>query len=118
MSERNSVLVLEDEALIALDLESMLSDAGWQVIGPAGTLSKARALLDGMQPDLACLDLNIGDTTSHDLARDLLSRGVPVVFISGRDVRALPDDLRGVPLLGKPIDESELHRTLRAAVSA
>jgi CheY-like chemotaxis protein len=88
------VLVLEDEALIALDLEAMLLDAGWSVMGPAGTLDRARALLARRAPMLACLDLNLGRETSHDLARDLLAQGVPVVFVSGRDARALPEDLR------------------------
>jgi DNA-binding response OmpR family regulator len=108
------VLVLEDEALIALDLEATLADAGWQVLGPAGTLARARTLAEATRPDVACLDVNIGAETSHDLARDLLAQGIPVVFLSGRDARALPEDLRDVPVLGKPVNESALIRTLAA----
>jgi DNA-binding response OmpR family regulator len=118
MAEGRRVLVLEDEALIALDLESTLLEAGWLVMGPAGSLARARELLAAGHPDLACLDLNIGLETSHDLARELLARGVPVVFISGRDARALPDDLRGVPVLGKPIDEAALLRRLEERLGA
>ena len=112
MRDGRRILVLEDEPLIALDLASTLEDAGWAVIGPAGTLAAARRLLDAGDPDLACLDLNIGTETSHDLARDLLARGVPVVFVSGRDARALPEDLRNVPVLGKPVRTSALLATL------
>lgn len=112
MAEPRTILVLEDEALIALDLEAMLSDAGWSVMGPAGTLDRARTLLTAARPDVACLDLNLGRETSHDLARDLLSQGVPVIFISGRDARALPEDLQSVPILGKPVSESQLLRKL------
>jgi DNA-binding response OmpR family regulator len=112
MPDGHRILVLEDEALIALDLAATLEDAGWQVIGPAGSLAAARSFMDAGDPDLACLDLNIGSETSHDLARDLLARGVPVVFVSGRDARALPEDLRSVPVLGKPVRTSALLATL------
>ena len=113
MPEGRRILVLEDEALIALDLAATLKDAGWEVIGPAGNVAAALRLLETAgDPDIACLDLNIGSETSHGLARDLRSRGVPVIFISGRDARALPDDLRDMPLLGKPLDDAALLRTL------
>ena len=104
--------MLEDEALIALDLAATLTDAGWEVVGPAGSVAAARRLLEAGDPDLACLDLNLGSETSHGLARDLRARGVPVVFVSGRDARALPDDLHDVAVLGKPVDEAALLRTL------
>jgi len=116
MTDGRRVLVLEDEALIALDLDSTLTDAGWKVIGPAGTLARARDLVAQVRPDLACLDLNLGTDTSHDFARELVADGVPVVFISGRDARALPEDLRNVPVLGKPIDEAALLRMLEDRV--
>jgi DNA-binding response OmpR family regulator len=90
MTDRKRVLVLEDEALIALDLQATLAEAGWEVLGPAGTLARAGALAAEARPDVACLDVNIGAETSHDLARSLLAQGVPVVFLSGRDARALP----------------------------
>jgi|SRR6056297_1775517 len=118
MGADRSVLVVEDEALIALDLEATLSEAGWTVIGPAGTGARALELLKGDLPHVACLDLNLGSGTSHDLARTLIARDVPVVFISGRDSRALPEDLRCVPLLGKPVDDALLCRTLAALVPA
>jgi DNA-binding response OmpR family regulator len=116
MPDASRILVLEDEALIALDLATTLEDAGWEVIGPAGSLAAARRLLDEGDPDLACLDLNIGSETSHDLARALLARGVPVVFVSGRDARALPEDLRAVPVLGKPVRTAGLLATLSASL--
>jgi DNA-binding response OmpR family regulator len=114
MPEGRRILVLEDEPLIALDLASTLEDAGWEVIGPAGTLAAAVRLLGGGDPDLACLDLNIGSETSHELARALRARGVPVVFVSGRDARALPEDLREVPVLGKPVNTGALLATLES----
>ena len=104
--------MVEDEALIALDLEATLTDAGFEVVGPAGTLARARDLAGATPPELACLDLNLGTETSHDFARTLLSCGVPVVFISGRDARALPEDLRHVPVLGKPVDDTALLRAI------
>jgi chemotaxis response regulator CheB len=118
MTDGRLVLVLEDEALIALDLQATLADAGWQVLGPAGTLARARDLAERTRPDVACLDVNIGVETSHDFARMLIGQGVPVVFLSGRDARALPEDLRGVPVLGKPVDEAALLRALADCTGA
>lgn len=118
MPDTRSVLIVEDEALIALDLEATLSEAGWSVIGPAGTGTRALELVGDGLPNVACLDLNLGNGTSHDLARTLIARDVPVVFISGRDSRALPEDLRSVPILGKPIDDALLCRTLADLVPA
>lgn len=118
MAEGRRILVLEDEPLIALDLSTSLTDAGWQVLGPAGSVARAQQLVSDTSPDLACLDLNLGRETSHDFARDLLARGIHVVFVSGRDARALPEDLRNVPVLGKPIDEAALLRTLEALLAS
>lgn len=112
MNEGRRVLVLEDEALIALDLRDTLSDAGWDVLGPAGTIARARQLCAESLPDIACLDVNVGAETSHDLARWLIAQGVPVIFLSGRDARALPEDLQSLPVLGKPVDDVSLIRTL------
>lgn len=118
MSENRTVLVVEDEAIIALDLEATLSDAGWAVLGPVGTAEHAFALISDALPDVACLDLNLGKGTSHELARALVTKDIPVVFLSGRDSRALPDDLKGIPLLGKPIDDALLCRTLAGLLPA
>lgn len=83
--QRKTVLVLEDEALIALDLEMALREAGYRVGGPFGTCEGARIWLRATKPDVALLDAFVGDGPTIGLARDLKMRGVPIVIFSGRD---------------------------------
>ena len=65
MSDRGvaRVLVVEDEALIAMDLQALLEEAGYQVLGPANSSAAALALIDNEEPDVALLDVNLGRST-------------------------------------------------------
>ncbi len=103
-----AVLVVEDEVLIAMDIQMQLEDGGWIVIGPAGTPERALTLLDETQPQFAVLDINLGRKTSFDVADSLMARGVPFVFLSGGTREVLPDRFRALPLLQKPIRYDEL----------
>ena len=56
------ILIVEDDYLIAQNLEDELTEAGFSVLGPAGSVSDAMAIIDeGGQPDAAILDVNLGD---------------------------------------------------------
>lgn len=105
-----AVLVVEDEALIAMDIQMQLEDGGWRVIGPAGTSEKALELLKDDQPQFAVLDINLGRKTSFEVADSLVARGVPFLFLSGGTHEVLPDRFRTRPLLQKPIRYDELLR--------
>ena len=73
------VLVVEDEFLIAMDLEAMLRDHGWRVLGPAATVAEALHLLeDGEMPDVALLDVNLRGETVVPVAEVLRERGEPL----------------------------------------
>ena len=61
-SDLATVLVVEDEALIALDLQALLEHAGYRVLGPANSPAVAFNLLEANQPDVALLDINLGRT--------------------------------------------------------
>ncbi|MEX2643010.1 MAG: HWE histidine kinase domain-containing protein [Acetobacterales bacterium] len=107
------VLVAEDERLVAMDLERQLAQWGITVLGPADSLSEAVRIAGRTPPDLALLDLNLGGESSEPLARDLLRRQVPVLFLTGYHTGSiLPGDLKEVPALQKPVDRAELHRHL------
>jgi DNA-binding response OmpR family regulator len=86
------VLIVEDEALIAMALADSLEDAGHEVVGPAATMAEALALCDGAAapPELAVLDINLGDGSSGvDVARALMERwGVPSIFASAQVAEA------------------------------
>jgi DNA-binding response OmpR family regulator len=107
------VLVVEDEALVAMLLEDALLDADYAVMGPAATVDEALALLDcGEAPDAAVLDLNLADELVTPVADALAARGVPFVFATGYDrerlAAVLPRRHHGAPVLLKPFGPAEL----------
>jgi two-component system, response regulator PdtaR len=112
------VLVVEDEFLIAMDLEAMLREHGWRVLGPAATVAKALSLLeDGEMPDVALLDVNLKGETVVPVAEVLRERGVPIVLASAYNHAAsMADVLAGAPNIGKPAQERHLLATLKRAV--
>ena len=110
-------LVVEDEVLVALDLELLLQLHGWRVLGPATTVAEALRLLSGQTPDIALLDLNLHGELATPVAEHLQARGVPFVVVSayarpGQIVAAVD----GAPVVGKPIDERRLIAVLTQAV--
>ena len=107
------ILVVEDDAFIALDLQDVLSEAGYQVIGPVATVSEAIALLDSHQPDMALLDYNLGDETSIPVAHRLEARGVPFMFLSGQVSSVMLGKTRTEPkVMSKPFVPDHLVSTL------
>src|SRR5215468_763161 len=96
------VLVVEDEALIAMDLQSLLEEAGYRVLGPANSTTSAMALLDKDEPDVALLDVNLGRSDVFGVANALARRKTKVIFLTGHSAQKLPPDHRHRPLLAKP----------------
>ena len=84
------ILIVEDEALVAMLVEDALLDAGAEVIGPVATVAEAMALLDAGSPDGAVLDLNLAGETSTPVADLLAARGVPFVVATGYGAEGLP----------------------------
>ncbi len=113
------VLVVEDEFLIALDLEQLLRRHGWRVLGPAATVAAAlRLLRDGEAPDVAVLDVNLRGEPVTPVAEELRARGVPFVLASAYDGHELGVvALAKAPSVGKPTDERRLLAALARAVA-
>ena len=111
------VLVVEDEPLIALDIEDRLVAAGCEVIGPAPDLETARRLLAAAAPDCALLDANLAGRPVGELAAELTRRGIPFGFVSGYGRQALPDGFRDAPLLPKPFGSGPLIDMVRALLA-
>ena len=108
------VLVLEDEFLIALQIESMLVRLGCTVVGPVPSVERALALIEREEPDFAILDVNLGRERSTPVAEALRARGVPFALATGYDRRKLGDEaFRHAPHLDKPIDFQRLAETVR-----
>jgi PAS domain S-box-containing protein len=102
------VLVVEDEPLIALEMESELSDAGACVLGPLGTTDAALRLIATEPLQAALLDATLAGEPTGALAGALDARGVPFAFTSGHGRSALPSGFSDRPLLGKPFKSEEL----------
>ncbi|MBP1848702.1 light-regulated signal transduction histidine kinase (bacteriophytochrome) [Rhizobium halophytocola] len=108
-----SVLLVEDQVLIAMDVEMMLSDNGINEITVANSSANALDHLKRFTPDVALLDINLGTGTSVPVAQELVRRNVPFIFATGYDDRtALPEELLSIPVVRKPYDAAELIQAL------
>lgn len=103
------ILVAEDEALLALDLELSLGDLGI-TCAVVATQSEATALAEGHQFDAAVLDICLGKEDSFPAAKILQRRGIPFLFHSGHAMRSeVEREFPGVTLLNKPATFSRIH---------
>ena len=113
---RRSVLVVEDELFIAMELAECLEEAGFQVSGPVGSVRDALRVIAGQQPDAAVLDVNLGREKVIPVAERLRSLGVPFVIASASSAAELAqyEALSGARNVGKPTDLVELVKALQA----
>ena len=111
------VLVVEDEFLLALELELLLERHGYRVLGPASTVAEALRLLEGERPDAALLDVNLRGEMVTPMAEALRARGVPFVLASAYDgARLTAEVLAGAPNVGKPANVRRLLAALAQAL--
>jgi CheY-like chemotaxis protein len=111
------LLVLEDEALVAMLIEDTLRDLGCVVIGPAGTVARALDLVAQETINLGLLDVNLGGgERSYAVAEALAARGTPFVFVTGYGATGVDKRYHRVPVLQKPFDHGQLERTVAAAL--
>jgi CheY-like chemotaxis protein len=108
------LLVVEDEAMVAMMLEDMLSDLGCVVAGSAGNITRGLAFAedDDFALDAAVLDINLGGEKVFPVAERLVIRGVPFVFATGYGRDGVTEAFARAPVLSKPFD----HRALEAAL--
>lgn len=110
------VLVVDDELLVALHIETLLEDLGCEVIGPVPTIDKALAVMRDEHLDGVLLDANLDGYSSAPVAAELRSRGVPFVVVTGYGQLELASPaLTDAPRLSKPFNDTEFEATLTAA---
>jgi DNA-binding NtrC family response regulator len=113
MPAKHRILIVEDEAIIALNLAYAVEDIEGEVVGPVGSIAEAFALLDIAPVSGAVLDANLVDGEVTPLALHLLERGVPFVVHTGT---GLPADLAAAPadlsLVMKPAQATRVVATL------
>ena len=112
------VLVVEDETMIAMQLEDDLRDAGCDVVGPVPTVCGALKLIERAPLDAAIIDYHLADGDSGRIADLLEQRGVPFLFMTGHTAEDLPLHLRAKKLLFKPVRIAALVRELEALLGA
>ena len=102
------IVVVEDEPLVSMELESCLQAAGCEVVGPVGRLDRARSLIADAVCDAALIDANLAGERVDELAAVLARRGVPFAFVTGYGRDALPDAFRQAIVLSKPFSQEGL----------
>ncbi|MEO6380661.1 MAG: HWE histidine kinase domain-containing protein [Nitrobacter sp.] len=104
-----SVLLVEDQMLIAFDAQAMLEEAGAGHVEAVPNATDALRLIAAMPPDAAVLDVNLGSGTSFPIADELAARGIPFVFATGYgDQINIPPRYRDVPVVRKPYTAESL----------
>lgn len=112
------VLVLEDNALVAMHIEEMLGEAGCQVVATIDTVGGALEFIRSHALDAAVLDVNLRGDKAFGVAEELMARNVPFVFSSGYGERFLPPKFDAAPHLSKPFEPETLWQTLAGACAA
>jgi DNA-binding response OmpR family regulator len=108
------ILILEDDPLIALDLQLLLEGVGHEVVGVCGNLSAARQRLSD-RFDFALLDVDLPDGKSFEVASRLDEKHIPFAFVSASRETDLPAHLRHARFIAKPYKHAAIINSLRAA---
>jgi DNA-binding response OmpR family regulator len=111
------ILIVEDDSILAMNMEDQLKSGGCNVIGRVSRQAKAFEVLEKATPDAVVLDLNLHGELATDLAETLAARRIPFVVVTGYgnrhfDVAALQE----APRLHKPVDMRELVRELSGVI--
>jgi CheY-like chemotaxis protein len=113
LSGHARILIVEDETIPAMEMAAVLSEAGFNVLGPAASVREAFQCLEDTRCDAALLDINLGSETSEPIARKLSESGVPFIVISGYSREQLPSIFAGAHFLSKPLDHQRLLHELK-----
>jgi PAS domain S-box-containing protein len=108
------VLVIEDEALIAMFVEDLLDQLGCTLVGVCSSVAEGLATAQQAELDLALLDVNVAGQPVYPVAQALERRGLPMVFMSG--YRQLDESWRARPSVQKPFDLEQLAAAMKRAV--
>ena len=114
-----SVMLVEDEAIVALAVNDSLTDLGFSVIGPFSRVSDACRALQDNKVDAAILDINLNGEMVYSLAELLTARKIPFVFATGYGAESIETRFEHIPVLQKPIEKDMLTRVfMRPAPSS
>ena len=112
------LLVVEDEYLIRMLLEDMLTDLGYEVAAAVGTIAEASELAASGDFNAAILDVNLDGQEIYPVAEILAKRGLPFVFVTGYGERSLTEPYHDRPALQKPFQIDQLKAALDELLAA
>jgi DNA-binding NtrC family response regulator len=116
ISEIPSILLLEDDLLLAMDMEEHLLESGYRIVGPFGRISDALDAIPRNELTGAIVDLNLHGELSFPVIEALQQRSIPVIVCSGyAELPELKARLKGLPLLPKPWSGQRLSRAMAEA---
>jgi CheY-like chemotaxis protein len=108
-------LVVEDDALICMLIESFLGELGCNVVASAARLDDGVVKAQTLAIDVAVLDINLDSQLSYPIALILKDREIPFVFATGYG--KVPELFKGVPVVAKPFDIEDLKQSLLRATT-
>ena len=115
-SSQLNVLIVEDEALLAMDLESIVEDVGHRVVASVDCLREVQALPDALQPSIAFVDMHLAEgSTGVEVSRHIKAQwpGTIIVFITA-NVKKIPDDFAGAHgVVAKPFSRAGMITAMR-----
>jgi CheY-like chemotaxis protein len=111
------IFIVEDELMIRMLLEGMLTDLGHAVAAEAGSIEEAISLAKQAEFDVAVLDVNLNNKPITPVVEVLVQRGLPFVFASGYGQRGVPEAYQQSPTLQKPFQIEALARAIDAALA-
>ena len=117
MSGQPTILIVEDEPLIAMMLEDFLDSLGYKVGATCDSVSEALSEVDAGDFDLAILDVNLKGENVWPVATRLRSKGIPFVIATGGHVDPPPPEFASVPIIEKPYTVDRVTPVLDAALT-
>ncbi|MGD9966004.1 MAG: PAS domain S-box protein [Hyphomonadaceae bacterium] len=111
------ILVVEDEPLIGMVLADYLNDVGCDVLGPAQSIDKAKAIVAAGEFDAALVDGNLAGKPVDEIAVALAARNIPFVFVTGYGRDALPEGFDEAPIVEKPFTQEQVVSALERLFS-
>jgi CheY-like chemotaxis protein len=110
------VLVIEDEAMIAMLIEDMLLELGCTMLGPAADVAQAFSMIQELHFDVAILDVNLSGERTMPVAEKLRAKGVPFIFATGYGASGIDAEFKDRAVLTKPFRNGDLQDALRTLV--
>ena len=117
MANAPNVQLVEDQTMVACDLQRFLDSTGYHVVGPVGSTDAALGTIASNHLDGAVLDIKLLGDSSPRIADALKAARIPHIFINGWAVESIPEQCCGRPLLNNPYDYHSLLDALNGAMA-